>query len=150
MKFSGGLESRKSETSGERRQRNPVYNATLQYAPYETTSVSISASQRIASSYFANQTTKNINWGLSLQQRLASRFYASAGISNGRTTYVSTTTFNDTGRDDKYQALNIGLSTSILRCASVSISYQRSKNTSSSALYAFTSNLYGFDLTYSF
>lgn len=145
-----GREYRIAKTSNAKRDANSIYSTSLQYSLSKSTSLSLVASQNVSASYFSDQTIRSQSWGADLQQRLGGRFLANLGFYKGNSDYLATTRFVSSGRDDSYQAFNFGLSTQWMKRGTLALTYQRSENTSSESLFAFTSDTYGLQLAYSF
>jgi hypothetical protein len=146
----GGSERRQFESGGVGAMNNPVYGASLQYKPFESTTLSLGATRDVSASYFADQVTKSTGWSASLQQRLLQQFYLSAIFAHGTTTYVATQNDIVAGRDDQNYEFTLRLSTTLLRRGTVAILYQLSHNSSNMAAYGFSSRQIGLELGYRF
>jgi hypothetical protein len=146
----GGAETRRVEGGNIDDLNNPVYSASIQYEPIETTSLSFSASRGVTASFFANQASESTTYGVNISQRLIQRLYFSAGYSSGETTYIATSLSFISNRKDEYETYNIRVSTPILRRGSVAIFAQRSHNSSNAAEFDFTSDQFGTEISYIF
>ena len=129
---------------------NPVYSASFQYEPFDTTSISLSASQAVSASFFANLASKSTTYGATLSQRLLQRFYLSMGYSVGETTYIATSLNFIDGRRDQFSSYNVRVSMPVLRRGSVAIFAQRTHNSSNTSEFDFTSDQFGLEVGYSF
>jgi hypothetical protein len=146
----GGYESRTVHGTDGGTTHTPVYDASLAYSPTETTTLGVSASRSVTTSYFNDQTSLGESWSANLGQRLFTRFFLSASYSEGRTTYDPTTRRVTSLRADRYRATNASLSTAILKRGSVSLTAGRSRNLSDRSLFAFASTQYGASFNYRF
>ena len=146
----GGNERRTFDSGGTGAMTSPVYSASVQYLPVETTTLNFGVNRDLSASYFADEITKSQSWSASLQQRLLQEFYFNAAFSQGKTTYAATRSGLGVGRDDRNYAVTVRLSTTFLRRGSVAILYQLSHNSSNSSVYAFSSRQVGLELGYSF
>jgi hypothetical protein len=129
---------------------NPVYSASFQYDPFDTTTISLSASQGVSASFFANLASKSRTYGASLSQRLLQRFYLSMGYSVGETSYITTSLNFIDGRRDDFSSYNVRVSMPVLRRGSVAIFAQRTHNSSNTSEFDFTSDQFGLEVGYSF
>jgi hypothetical protein len=145
-----GTEQRRIKGSSVEDLNNPVYSASVQYSPRDTTSITIAATQSVSASYFANQAYKNSNVGLTLSQRLLRKFFLSAGVSEGRSTYIATASNVIAGRDDTYFAYHAKLATTIFRRGSIAVFFNTSRNTTNIAEFGFSSQQFGTEIGYRF
>lgn len=145
-----GIETRTFQGGRDELDSN-VYSASAAYSPTTTTTVTIGTSRSISPSYFVNQVSRSTGWMLNLQQRVLQRYYVTAAASEGRNSYVVTSTNGfPVSRADKFDSLRFGISTPFAVRGSVSLSYQTSDNRSDTKLYEFTSHTFGVDVVYRF
>jgi hypothetical protein len=145
-----GRESRRFLEGEVQDLKSQVYSASLSYQPAQVTTLTLSGNRQVSPSYFANQLTRNIGWSVNVQQRLLQRLFLSGGYSRGDVTYLAIEQGFGEQRGDSFESYNFGLSTTISRRGSISLSYQRSTNFSSISEFGFTSNQYGMTLSYRF
>ena len=147
---SGGVETRtfKSADSGEL--ENNVYSLAASYQPTQSTGISLSANSAVSPSYFANQVSKTTGWGISAQQRFLQRYFLTGSFSHGKNSYIVTNQNFVVGRDDDFDAFSAGISTTFLSRGSISFSYQKSRNSSTTPGYGFTSSQIGTSIVYRF
>ena len=150
LSVQGGGEHRQFESGGIGAMNSPVYGATLQYQPVETTTLTLGANRDVSPSYFAGQVTRSTGWSAGFQQRLLQEFYFNANYERGTTSYAATQNNVDSGREDRNYEVTARLSTTLLRRGTVAILYQLSHNSSNTALYGFSSRQIGLELGYRF
>ncbi len=150
MTAQGGIETRNFQQDDTENLDSEVYNGSASYQATQYTTLTLSGDRRVAPSYFARQLTRTTGWGLSLQQRFLRRYYLNGGFSHGKTTYVFISQGFAEGRSDSFDSYNVGLSTAVLRRASVSVNYQESKNSSNIDVYNFSSHQVSFSFAYRF
>ncbi len=146
-----GLEHRTFRDSGASSLNSPTFSAGLQFQPFPTTSIGLSANRDVTVAYFTNQITRNTGWQLNVQQRLLQHYYLSAGYSGGKSTYLSTDpALAVAGRDDKNYSFNVRLSTVFFERANVALIYQNTRNNSNANGFGFNSSQVGIELGYQF
>jgi hypothetical protein len=145
-----GLEHRSFRESGTSSLNTPTFGAGLQFQPFPTTSIGLSASRDVSVAYFSDQITRNTGWQLNIQQRLLQHYYLSAGYSGQKSTYLSTDPAVAAGRDDKNYSFNVRLSTVFFQRANVALIYQNTHNDSNATGFGFNSSQVGFELGYQF
>lgn len=146
----GGVENRRSLGDNSSDQNNPIYGASLQFQPFETTSLSLAADRVVSSSYFENQLTKNTSWNANLQQRLLQEFYLNLSVGHDTVTYVSSLDGEDTPRNDDIYTFNARLSTVLFRRLSVAAIYQNTRDSSAVTGFSLASRQVGLELGYRF
>jgi hypothetical protein len=146
----GGIERRRTRAALARIEENGRYSGSLSYRPFQTTTLTVGAGRSVDPSYFSGQTTQSDSWNINLQQRFLTRLFLSVGASQRNAAYESALPGVFPGRDDRYNAFNVSLSTVVLGKGSLAVFYQRVRNRSSEAIYDFTSNQFGASLGYHF
>ncbi len=144
----GGLEFRQMMGGGADNLLTPVYGASINYAPFDSTMLSLSANRSVSPSYFNNQITEGTSVSLSLNQRILKRL--NLGLSGGLsiTDYVETSKDLNTARNDDRYFFNARLSTAFLKRATFGVFYNYQKNNSDVENYAYDSNMIGADVSY--
>ncbi len=145
-----GLEHRTFRDSGASSLNSPTFGAGVQFQPFPTTSIGLSAKRDVTVAYFSNEITRNTGWQLDVQQRLLQRYYLSASYSGQKSTYLSTDPAVVAGRDDKNYSFNVRLSTVFFQRANVALIYQNTHNDSNTNGFGFNSSQVGFELGYQF
>jgi hypothetical protein len=145
-----GVERRRVRATLGRTESNGRYSAGVTYSPVSTTTLTLGANRSVEPSYFVGQTSQSEGWNVGIQQRLLGRLFLSAGASQRRMDYESEVINRASPRDDRYESYDVRLSAPVLQRGSVSVFYQRGRNRSSEALYAFTSDQVGGQLSYRF
>ena len=151
--LSAGVEDRQFMTPGTENSPNPIFSATIQYAPLKATQVSMSASRSVSSSdyYIIAQQSETTTVSLNLDQRLFKKFSLGLGASYSTTDYsVSAGSFGGASRTDDSVSLSARLSHSFFKRGTWSIFYQYSDNSSSASGYTFASNQTGIEISYSY
>lgn len=127
---------------------SPVYGATLQYQPRERTQFSLGASSSVQPSLYQGQVTETTALTASINQRLFKKFDLSLGASYGVTDYASSS--GASSRRDENNSYNARLSHPIFKRGTISVIYQFNDNHSSQSKFAFRSNQFGADFSYTF
>jgi Putative beta-barrel porin 2 len=150
MSVQAGLEKRHIYSTPASDVQNPVYTASIQFIPVATTQLSVTASRATSASYLDNQIVDSTQYGFTFQQRLLQRMQFNAAYSHQESEYSATTTSVLSGRKDKTDSINLGLSTVFITRLRTSISYQYRNNSSNTSGFKFTSNQISFEIGYSF
>ena len=144
----GGIERTHSKSPLGVDLSNPLVNFTLRYQPFETTSVNISASRTVSASYFRAQATESFRWAIGFNQRLLGKLYLGANYSRQDADYVALENLLLVNRSDEIESYSLRLSTKLFKRLSVAIVSQKSRNTSNTAAFSFSSSQYGIELGY--
>lgn len=150
LNLQAGYEKRRFQTPGASDLNSPTFGATVQYQPFTTTTLSLSANRSVAVAYFTNQVSRNTGWTLNLQQRLFQHYYLSTGYTGQKSTYLSTDPTVAVDRDDQNYSFNVRVSTLFFQRATVAVLYQNTHNKSNSTGFGFNSSQVGFELGYQF
>jgi hypothetical protein len=145
-----GVQATHSTSSTSQNLSSPVFDVSLGYQPFDTTTLTFGAARTVSASYFKDLVTKNLRWNLGLQQRLLGRLYLNASYSRADGDYIATNAQGAAGRTDRVESISTRLTTRLLKRLSVSATYQQSKNTSNLAAFTFSSNQYGIELGWSY
>lgn len=144
----GGVQYTHSNSASGVDLSNPLLNLSLGYQPFEATTLGASVSRTVSSSYFRAQATESLGWNLNLSQRLLGKIYLGANYSRQESDYVALQNSVVAGRTDKVEAYSLRLSSRLLQRLSVSLVWQKSKNSSNLAAFSFSSSQYGIELGY--
>lgn len=146
----GGVEDVEYISGGVPNTVSPIYGASVQYRPFEQTSISLSADRSVTPSLFASQAAQGSSLSVALQQRFLKHF--SVGVSGSYVTsdYIATLASVEAGRSDSYYSIGASLGWMFLKRASVALTYQHGANTSTQSGFSFSSDQFGLSLAYTF
>ncbi|MCL4190561.1 MAG: outer membrane beta-barrel protein [Thermoguttaceae bacterium] len=144
----GGVEFRQFVDSDAPMKVSPTVNGALSYQVFEPTTVAVSLSHDLGTSYYADEFTETTRVGGSLSQRLLGKIHLSVSGGYSFMKYSSTLASDTVVREDETPNFQSGLSTRFLRRGSVSVFYRWSQNASGLAGYSYNSNQIGFQLGY--
>ena len=152
LTFNGeaGVEQRRFRSSDAHDLNNPVYSAGLRYRPIKVTTLLVDASRGVSASYLADVVTRSTTWTFGLEQRVLEVLFLTVTASRSDTTYVATRDAVPNLRDDRFTSLQTRLAVPVLQHGSIGVFYQRTRNSSSQAAYAFSSNQVGVEVTIRF
>jgi hypothetical protein len=83
-----------------------------------------------------------------LDQRLLGKLSFAAGLGQQRTVYQTSGVNLQTGRNDSISSFNLGLNTSLFQRVKVGLTFQISRDASSTPGFGFSSRQLGFDVGY--
>jgi hypothetical protein len=152
IRFSGevGVEQRRTLSQPAREENNGFYGVTGSYTPLEATRLTVGAGRNVSPSYFSGLTTQTERWNAGVEQRLLTKLFLSANVSQSKNRYDSSSARVLVNRDDRYDAYSVRLSTTFLRKGTVGVYYQQSRNRSSQVAYRYDSDQVGTTVTYRF
>jgi len=156
LAVNGGVQVREFLDSDQPTLVSPIFGVSLRYQMFRYTALSLGASRTVsASDYIFNQVTESTGFNAALSQRLFGKY--NLGISGGyaNTSYrfsISTAsgTFGLGGREDDYSFYSVSLSRSFLKRGNASVSYSRSRTSSSAGGFGYSSDQVGFQISYSY
>ena len=148
--LNGGVEFRQFRSSEADSVMNPIYGASIQYRPFQYTTLTLAGSRRINPSLFEDQINDTTSISLGLSQRLLGLFFLT--VSGGLSTTEYSSTFGDVSavRSDDHFTFLSSLSYSFFKRATASVYYQYGKNQSDSAEFEYDTNQVGLNLSYRF
>jgi hypothetical protein len=145
----GGVEERQFQGSGSGGDLiNPIFGGSLQYQPFETTTLSLSADHGVSTSLFTNQVAESTDFSGNLNQRLLKRLNLSLGGGYHIVRYVASANGVSAGRNDDYYSFNVRLSSAFLKRGTVAAFYQFSDNSSNRAGFGYSSSQVGIEVGY--
>ena len=144
----GGVEIRQFLSGGRATLVTPIFDATIQYQPFEQTRIYISGSRTVASSFLQDQITETTGVSAGLNQRLLGKLFLDLNGGYQLVKYVNTGGSNR--GEDNFYSFNVRLSRVFLKRGTIAVLYQISKDNSSQPGYSFTSHQVGFQVGYSF
>ena len=146
----GGVEVRQFLSGGASPLVNPVFDASVQYQPFEQTRISISGQRTVASSYLQDQVTETTGVSADLNQRLLGKLFLDLNGGYQLAKYVSSVNTSNSNREDDFYSFNVRLSRVFLKRGTIAVLYQLSKDNSSLPGYSFTSHQVGFQIGYTY
>jgi hypothetical protein len=146
----GGYERREFLSGGLGALNNPIMNGTLEYRPFDTTTLTIGTEREVEPSYFRGQLTKTVKYNGIFEQRLLGRYYASVTAAYNDTDYVGAALGVATGRQDSSFSYGGRLTTTFLGRGTFAVFVQHLKNQSNFAGYAFSTRQIGCEVGYHF
>lgn len=150
VSVSGGAESRQFLDSRASNLVNPLFGLSAQYQIFESTSVSVGASQTISPSYEAAQITEASTISGGFRQRLIGRLFLDLSGGFTRSRYTLTVISTPEVRDDKGTFFSGRLSTQVLRRGTLGVFYSQTDNDSNRGQYSLSSKQVGVELGYKF
>ena len=147
-----GFEDRQILATGSQNELNPTFGASIEYAPFDHTQVTLSAGRAVSSSdyYILAQSTETTSVNLSVNQRLLEQFNLSVGLGYTQTQYTIAVLSNSNIRTDDNYNFNVRLARSFLKRGNMAVTYQYSDNHSSLAGFTYHSNQIGFEVGFSY
>jgi len=144
----GGIDSREIDEPGFDKEENPTYDASLQYQPFDYTTIGINLSRRIGASYFGNFSNETEALTLSLNQRLLGRFNLTVSFGERSSDYLGLLDNFVVGRADDYDSFLVDLSTQLVNRINVSAFYRKNENSTNTTGFGFSSDQSGFSIGY--
>jgi hypothetical protein len=129
---------------------SPIYSGSIQYQPFQQTQISLFANRSVSPSIFVGEYSEDTSFGCSFSQRFLGQIYLNLSGSYNDQQYVASANTLTSSRTDKYYALSVRLSHSLLKRGTASIFYQYGSDDSTFAGYSYSSNQYGVEVNYSF
>jgi len=148
----GGLEDRQFLISGTDDAINPVAGGAIQYQPFETTKLSLSADHAVGVSLLSasgsqNQVTESTDIRGSLNQRLLKQLHLDLGGGFHKVAYVSSGA-HSASREDEFFSFYVRLSCLFLKRGTAAVFYQVTDNSSTQPGFTFSSSQVGFEVGY--
>ncbi len=149
-----GLEVRETESTSQSdggTSVNPIFDLSISYAPFDSTSLSLSASRHIdTSAVLAGTNFDTTGFTFTLSQRFFQRVYTQLSLGYTHSDYVNSGSNASTNRTDDYYFVQPTLSYSIRDHLSTSLFYIHRQSISSLSGNSFSDNQIGARLTLSF
>ncbi len=145
----GGAEIRQILSVGAGDLINPIFDATIQYRPFEQTKISLTGQRAVSASYLSqSQATETTGVSVGLNQRLLGKLFLDVSGGYQTVKYVSSASTPGSNREDDFYSFSARLSRAFLKRGTIAVVYQLSKDDSSLAGYSFTSHQVGFQIGY--
>ena len=147
-----GFDERQHLAAGYDSQLNPVFGASIEYAPFEHTQISLNASRSVSTSdlYILAQQMEGTTVSVNLNQRLLEKFYVNTSLGYTRTDFtVALGSLSDIRNDNVY-SFTARLGRSFLTRGNVALTYQYSDNQSNKGGYSYRSNQVGVEVGFAY
>jgi hypothetical protein len=148
--LNGGMEIRQFATGGQDDLINPIYGTSIQYRPFQFTTLTLTGNRRVSPSLLQSQVTESTDISAALSQRLLGLFFLTLSGSYGVTDYLASSTALVANRSDSTSQLMASLAYSFWQRGTASIFYRYSQNSSSLSGFSFNSTQVGLNLGYHF
>lgn len=151
FRLSGGLQDQQYSSGGASDLATPIFDATIQYQPFEQTRLTLSASRTVNVSYFQDQVTEDIQITGGLNQRLLGKLYLDLSGGYDSAKYLLTVPAAPGligGRKDNYYFFNARLICPVLKRTTISVFCQYGDNSSSQSGFGYASTQGGFEIRY--
>jgi hypothetical protein len=148
--LSGGAEDRQFLASGSPDLISPIFSFSAQYALFEATTLSLSASRIVSPSFFQDQVTESTTISAGLHQRLLGKLSLDLSSGYGTSTYHASSTAPVAANVSNYDTTSFSarLSLPVLKRGSAAVFYSVNYNTSGGANYNYTTTQVGLQLSY--
>jgi hypothetical protein len=154
FQLSGGVNVQQYLSGGQSPLVTPIFNANIQYQPFDQTRLTVTASRTVTPASFQNQTTEYDEIMADLSQRLLGRLSLDLSGGYSTTSYQATATGVSTSRNDDVYTFSARLSCPFLKRGTFSIFYSYTDNSSNESGFTtgsgfgFTSHQVGFGINY--
>src|SRR5208282_4554147 len=102
----GGVEVRQFLSGGASPLVNPVFDASIQYKPFEQTRISVTGERIVAASYLQDQVTETTGVRADLNQRLLGKLFLDLTGGYQLVKYVSSANTSSPNREDDLYTFN--------------------------------------------
>lgn len=150
--LNGGVECRQILDEAYSDPVNPIFGASVQYAPFDHTQITLSGSRTVGSSdyYFIAQSTETTTVGLVLNQRLLEKFQFTGGVNWTQSEYsVALGSYSNVRTDETY-SFNARLGRDFLKRGNVAVTYQYTDNQSTISGFSFRGSQIGLELSFAY
>jgi hypothetical protein len=149
----GGFEEQEFATAGEANALNPIFNAAIQYLPFQYTQLSLNASRTINTSdlYILANSQITTVVSVTLSQRLLEKFYLNLSLNYDQSDFSqSVENFSLSARTDNAYTFNAVLSHSFLKRGTIGLTYQYTENTSNTKGFGYNSSQVGINVGFNY
>jgi hypothetical protein len=150
LEVHGGAEFRQFRQNGANDLVNPMYGGSIDYRPFEVTTLSLKADRSVRTSYFQGQVTETTDVNATLSQRLLEKLTLTIAGGYRWSDFVASTRGVAVNRSDEGAYVNSRLSLKVLEKGSVAVFYSHQENTSNTRNFQYSSDQYGVELGYRF
>ena len=149
VSVNGGAEDRQYRESGGPSLINPLYGASVQYEPFDHTTLALTASRTTSQAFLVNEDTETTSFAAVLTQRLLGKMTLSVSGGYNIAKYIpSAAATAGLGRKDDYVSFNTRLSWPLFKRGSAGIFYQYTHNESTQEGFTYGSTQIGCDIGY--
>jgi hypothetical protein len=145
----GGVEVRQFLSGGVSPLVNPVFDASIQYLPFEHTKLTLTGQRTVSATYLQNLVTETTSVNAGLNQRLLGKLFLDLNGGYQMVKYTSSAASTSDRTDDLY-SFNVRLSRAFLKRGNFAVLYQIGRNKSTLQGYSFTTHQVGFQIGYSY
>ncbi len=146
-----GLEARETGGHDGGTTVNPVFDLTVSYAPFDSTSLALTASRRIeTSAVLAGSDFDSTGFSFTISQRFFQRVYTRLSLGYTHSGYVGSGSGASLNRTDDYYFVQPSVDYSILQYLSAELFYTHRQSSSSLSGNGFSDNQIGARLSLSF
>jgi hypothetical protein len=148
--LSGGGQDTQFLGSGAPNLISPVYSLSLQYSPFDTTTLSLSGYGGVSPAYFQDQVSLSTSISAGVHQRLLGRLSLDLNGGYNTSTYHSTTSGSTSASSGNYDSSFFAarLGTPFLKRGTADVFYSVNFNSSGATIYNYTTTMVGLELTY--
>ncbi len=152
LQASAGLEDQQFLAVGFKNSLEPIFSASVQYAPFKVTQISLSASRTVGSSdyYIIAQSIESTMVALNVTQRILVKYHLNLGVSYTKSQYTTSLDTLSAARTDNDYSFNASFGRSFLTHGNWAITYQYSDNESDEAGLSQRSNQIGFQVGFAY
>ncbi len=154
LQVHAGLEDRQIFNGGSGNLLNPIFDAAIQYQPFEFTKISLTGQRIVSAADLSGEATESTKVSADLNQRLLGRLHLDLNGGYQHISYLAAGNNLSQSRVDDYSFVGVQLSCPFLtrgkKSGTIAVSYQASKDDSSQNGYSFSSSQFGLDVVYRF
>jgi hypothetical protein len=150
LAVNGGVEIRQIKSTGADDLVNPIYGASIQYRPFDYTTLTLAGDRRVHPALSSGTVTEETEISIAVNQRLLGMLFLTVSGGYVTTDYVSSFGGTPTVRSDDRKQVMVSLAYSFLKRASASVFYQASDHESNVVGYSYGSTQVGLNLAYRF
>jgi len=146
----GGVEVRQFLSGSANDLVNPIFDASIQYQPFEQTRISVIGQRSVSASYMQDQVTENTSVSADLNQRLLGKLFLDLSGGYQVVKYVSSANSSTPTRTDDFYSFNVQLSRQFLKRGTVAVLYQISNDHSTDPGFSFNTHQVGVQIGFSY
>lgn len=144
-----GVEDRQFQIAGRGSLISPLYGVSVQYQPFNETTVALTVSHSVSQSFLVTEITQNTSYGVTVGQRLLGKLHLDLSGDYNVEDFISSTAAIQS-RTDNFYSFNARLSWPFLKRGSIGLEYEYSHDQSSLPGFTYGSKQLGFDISYTY
>lgn len=148
LEVHGGAEFRQFRQNGAEDLVNPMYGGSIDYRPFEVTTLSLKADRTVRTSYFQGQVTESTDVNATLRQQLLKRLTLTVAGGYRWSDFVASARGVSVNRSDEGVYASVRLGIKVLEKGSLGVFYTHSENTSNASTFQYSSDQCGVELGY--